>query len=291
MPPKQKPKQKTKQKQKQKQKQTQSVVVNIGKTNVTRASRSGRKRLPPVQSYPPLPIIIQGQQQQPDYSSILTAMMMHQTRQLSQKEPIINNLTPTPVQEPQTPQIQPSSNQQLTQQERRELSSAAAERRSGNTASNFQAQPSSLAPSPSSSPLAPATIATPLQPTVATPIREGDNYFRDTLVQPTKVDPNLNFQEQNSESRTQVRRTQAQLNVLDPGVKESQARDKALEASKKQSEEKTNFMKSINDKLDKGESLSQSQVSRLMSIKTLSKKLKEKLISNGYDLFTSTFVK
>lgn len=219
-------------------------------------------------------------------------MMMHQTRELSQKEPIINNLTPTPIptptQEPQTPsqQIQPSSNQQLTQQQRRELISEAAERRAGNTAQNFQPHPTSLATSP-----VPSAMATQLEPTLATPIREGDNYFRDTLVQPTKVDPNSNFQERTAESRSQVRRTKEQLNALSAEERAFQARDKALDASKKQSEEKSNFMKSINDKLDNGESLSQSQVSRLMSIKTLSKKLKEKLISNGYDLFTSTFVK
>ena len=177
-----------------------------------------------------------------------------------------------------------------TQQQRRELNSQAAERRAGNTAPSFQPHPTSLATSPVSPPVPPA-MATQLEPTIATPIREGDNYFRDTLVQPTKVDPNSNFQERTTESRSQVRRTKEQLNALSAEERSIQAKDKALNASKKQSEEKSNFMKSINDKLDNGETLTQSDVSKLMANKSLSKKLKEKLISNGYDLFTSTFVK
>ena len=38
-------------------------------------------------------------------------------------------------------------------------------------------------------------------------------------------------------------------------------------------------------KLDKGEPLSQAEISRLMSNKKLGKKIKEKLISKGYRLF------
>jgi hypothetical protein len=60
---------------------------------------------------------------------------------------------------------------------------------------------------------------------------------------------------------------------------------KAAEASKIQNEEKTNFMKSIGMKLDKGEPLSQAEISRLMSNRNLGKKIKEKLISKGYGLF------
>jgi hypothetical protein len=291
MPPKQKAKNKAKQKQKQKQKQTQSIVVNIGKNRST-----GRKRLPPQPPQPQsIPSIIQlpQQHQQPDYSSILTAMMQHQTRTLSQKEPIINNLTPipTPISTPtqtaesQTPapQIQASPNQQLTQQQRRVLSSAAAERRAGNTASNFQAQPSSLAPPPSTSPppAAAEAVATqavaslsqsPVEARLATPdearqataaeVRPGANYYHERIVDPLKGEP-----------------------AAAEAAAEPEKKAKAAKASKIQNEEKTNFMKSIGMKLDKGEPLSQAEISRLMSNKTLGKKIKEKLISKGYGLF------
>tara|TARA_R110001632_G_scaffold30883_2_gene80882 strand:+ start:1151 stop:2107 length:957 start_codon:yes stop_codon:yes gene_type:complete len=314
MPPKQKAKQKVKQKQKQKQKQTQSVVVNIGKTNVTRASRSGRKRLTPsTQSYPPLPIIIQGQQQQPDYSSILTAMMQHQTRTLSQKEPIINNLTPTPTPsptqtaEPQTPsqippQIQASPNQQLTQQQRRDLSSAAAERRAGNTASNFQAPPSSLAspqlpPPPSEASLSQSAVQaslsqSPVQATLiqdpveGIAVRPGDNYYHETVV---KGEPAVGGAAEEppggAVSSMKISKKKAAAEAAAEAAVAAKKAAKAADASKNQREEKTNFMKSIGMKLDKGEPLTQSEISKLMSNKTLAKKIKEKLISKGYDLF------
>ena len=330
MSPKQKAKQKVKQKQKQKQKQSQSIVVNIGKNRTT-----GRKRLPPQsQSIPSIPSIIQLPPQQPDYSSILTAMMQHQTRSLSQKEPIINNLTPTPTPSPiqtaepqtaepqrETPQIQASPYQQLTQQQRRDLSSAAAERRAGNTASNFQAQPSSLAPPPLPPPpseaskvsgkniyktieeaknvtkLVQATLS-PIQE--ATPIREPDSYFNAMLVNPLKGEPEGGAgepaqppaaggaAEEAGEKTIRVSKKKAEALAAEAAAEAAAAakrKEKADEASKRQREEKTNFMKSIEMKLDKGEPLTQAEISRLMSNKQLGKKIKQKLISKGYDLF------
>lgn len=44
-------------------------------------------------------------------------------------------------------------------------------------------------------------------------------------------------------------------------------------------------MTSIGMKLNKDEPLTQSEISRLMSNKTLGKKIKEKLISKGYNQF------
>jgi len=44
-------------------------------------------------------------------------------------------------------------------------------------------------------------------------------------------------------------------------------------------------MKSIEMKLDKGEPLTQEEISRLMSNKKLGKKIKQKLISKGYNQF------
>lgn len=319
MPPKTKTKTKTKQKQKQKQKQTQNVTVNIGKSKSTggaqRRAPSSQNNIQP----PPAPIIMQGPpQQQTDYTPILAAMMQHQTRSLAQQPQTVNNITPLPTPQPtpepltQQPPQQPP--QQPTIEQRRELAAAAAERRAGRTAESFQPRPSvasmeTQTEPPKQPPLPPlppppysyleykeykklsdemlreqtasgggnipVAEATPLGKTVhGIPIREGDPQFSERLIEAK------GFSVQSPGSR----RTKEQLSSLSPEELAEEKKTKAAEASKAQAEAKAKFRKTIEDKLDRKETLTQQEMRILMETK-ISQRLRKKLIDNGYEQF------
>jgi hypothetical protein len=267
MPPKKRKRQSRK--TTQSQRQSQKVIVNIGSKSAPR-KRSGRGGLPPPSHMHNLaPTFVTAPQV--DYTPIL-AMLTQQTRSL-QPEPVRNPVTPL------------SSATQTAEQ----MAGAAAIRRAGPTAANFQPPPS-LADERMIETLLQSSRPRPSKPkTNMVERRSMGAEDRDAPQQALRPPiPYVTQQLVPQKSAEDLSAPVAEARFVDPPSAQQAevVGSKTPPRQKQQSSEKRDIKDIIDQKLESGEPLTQAEISKAMQTSAqIGKGRVKKLIKAGYTQF------
>ena len=255
----------------QSQRQSQKVIVNIGSKSAPR-KRSGRGGLPPPSHQHNLaPTFVTAPQV--DYTPLLMAITQ-QTRSL-QPEPLRNPVTPLSA--------------VMATQTAEQMAGAAAERRAGPTAANFQPQPS-LADERRIETLLQSSRPQPSKPkTNMVERRSMGAEDRDAPQQALRPPiPYVTEQLVPQKSAEDLSAPVAEARFVDPPSAQQAevVGSKTPPRQKQQSSEKRDIKDIIDQKLKSGEPLTQAEISKAMQTSAqIGKSRVKKLIKAGYTQF------